>query len=75
MKVAITLSAVVYKYDEALSARTEDGSTLRDASGQALRDGPPGLLRVSGFLVWRTLRTTASLRETGIRGSEGTEPR
>ena len=29
MKVAIALSAVVHKYGEVLSARTEDGSTLR----------------------------------------------
>jgi len=38
----IALSAVVHKYGEVLSARTEDGSTLRD--------GPPGLLRASGIL-------------------------
>jgi len=63
MGVAIALSAVVHKYGEVVSARTEDGSTLRD--------GPPGLLRVSGFLLWHMLRTTASLRETGMGSSTG----
>ena len=92
MGVAIALSAVVHKYGEVLAARGEDGAALRDASGQALRDGPSGLLRVnggcvlrdgatpprrlraSGILLWHMLRTTASLRQTGIRRSEGTEP-
>jgi hypothetical protein len=66
MGVAIALSVVVHKYGEVLSARTEDGSTLRD--------GPPGLLRVSGFLLWHMLRTTASLRETGMEAARALSP-
>ena len=66
MGVAIALSALVHKYGEVLSARTEDGSTLRD--------GPPGLLRANGFQLWHMLRTTASLIETETGSNKGTEP-
>ena len=108
MGVAIALSAVVHKYGEVLSARSEfrspsfdpsrrpfgppqderdlhfetvpshasilrDGATSRASSGRA-EFGCSGILRASGILLWHMLRTTASLRQTGIRRSEGTEP-
>ena len=75
MKAAVALSAGVHKYGEVLAARSEDGAALRDGPSGLLRVNGMRLLRASGFLLWRTLRTTASLRQTGIRRSEGTEPR
>jgi len=67
MGVAIALSAVVHKYGEVLAARGEDGAALRDASGQALRDGPSGLLRVNGGCVLRDGATPPRrLRASGM---------
>ena len=79
MGVAVALSAVVHKCGEVFSARTKDGFTLRDgatsrASSGRAEFGCSGILRSSGFLLWRMLRTTASLIETGIESNEGTEP-
>jgi hypothetical protein len=55
MKGVIAMSAVVHKYGEVLSTRTEDGSTLRAgatsrASSGRAEFGCSGILRASGIL-------------------------